>query len=79
MKEYLTQRAEGKLRAKWVYDQALMKDYATLSGSLEAFHSLVGLTVTWGYFGKQWERYEKGTKLVVASWRSPGLGIRTLS
>lgn len=72
VKEYLTQRAEGKLRAKWVYDQALMKDYATLSGSLEAFHSLAGLTVTWGYFCKQWERYEKGTRLVVklvASWR----------
>ena len=63
--EYLLKRKEGKSQAKWVYDQALLKDYSTLSSSLDAYHELAPLIRTWNYFTARWLRYEQGTLLTV--------------
>ena len=63
--EYLKQRKEGKVPCKWVYDQALLKDYANLNSSIDAHHKLDVLPRAWPYFCKRWTRYEAGTCMVI--------------
>ena len=65
VQEYMDRRAETKIKAKWVYEQALLKDTAKLNDSLDAYEILKDTTVTWPYFCDQWKRYSSGTRILL--------------
>lgn len=68
---YMAKRAEGKSPAKWVYDQALLKDYSrTLRYSLGAYEALKPRPVPWTYHTSLWDRYQAALRLYfpVLAW-----------
>lgn len=70
--DYLAARKEKKSKAKWVYEQALLKDYPTLSDSLKRHEELENTAVTWDYYCRRIDRYSAGIYLVIklmGTWR----------
>ena len=63
--EYLAGRKEGKSKAKWVYEQALLKDYPTINDSIKHYERLESSTVTWDYYCVRMKRYNLGIRLLI--------------